>query len=92
MLNPGRARSRQTLTGASRRREAPEDVLSHVWTWPGDPPEKLIRADMVYFETPNNGAVFSVGSITFCGSLSHGGYRNNISRIVDNVLRRFATA
>ena len=70
----------------------PEDVLSHVWTWPGDPPDKLIRADMVYFETPNNGAVFSVGSITFCGSLSHGGYRNNISRIVDNVLRRFATA
>ena len=47
---------------------------------------------MVYFETPNGGAVFSVGSITFCGSLSHDGYRNNISRIVDNVLRRFATA
>jgi N,N-dimethylformamidase len=68
----------------------PEDVLSHVWTWPGDPPDKLIRADMVYFETPNGGAVFSVGSITFCGSLSHEGYRNNISRILDNVLRRFA--
>jgi N,N-dimethylformamidase len=46
---------------------------------------------MVYFETPNGGAVFSVGSITFCGSLFHNGYRNNISRIVDNVLRRFAT-
>jgi N,N-dimethylformamidase len=69
----------------------PEDVLSHVWTWPGDPPDKLIRADMVCFETPNGGAVFSVGSITFCGSLFHDGYRNNISRIVDNVLRRFAT-
>jgi N,N-dimethylformamidase len=68
----------------------PEDVLSHVWTWPGDPPDKLIRADMVYFETPNGGAVFSVGSITFCGSLSHDGYRSNISRILDNVLRRFA--
>src|SRR5262245_41562920 len=68
----------------------PEDVLSHVWTWPGDPPDKLIRADMVYFETPNGGAVFSVGSITFCGSLSHDGYRNNISRIVDNVVRRFS--
>jgi N,N-dimethylformamidase len=68
----------------------PEDVLSHIWTWPGDPPDKLIRADMVYFETPNGGAVFSVGSITFCGSLSHDGYRNNISRIVDNVVRRFA--
>ncbi len=68
----------------------PEDVLSHVWTWPGDPPEKLIRADMVYFETPNGGAVFSVGSITFCGSLFHDGYRNNISRIIDNVVRRFS--
>jgi N,N-dimethylformamidase beta subunit-like protein len=68
----------------------PEDWLSHITTWPGDPPDKLIRADMVYFETPNAGAVFSVGSITFCGSLSHADYRNNISRIVDNVLRRFA--
>jgi N,N-dimethylformamidase len=68
----------------------PEDWLTHVATWPGDPPEKLIRADMVYFETPNGGAVFSVGSITFCGSLSHNGYRNNVSRVVDNVLRRFA--
>jgi N,N-dimethylformamidase len=68
----------------------PEEWLTHVATWPGDPPDKLIRADMVYFETPNGGAVFSVGSITFCGSLSHEGYRNNISRITDNVLRRFA--
>jgi N,N-dimethylformamidase len=68
----------------------PEDWLTHVATWPGDPPDKLIRADMVYFETPRGGAVFSVGSITFCGSLSHNGYRNNISRVLDNVLRRFA--
>jgi N,N-dimethylformamidase len=68
----------------------PEDWLTHVATWPGDPPDTLIRADMVYFETPNGGAVFSVGSITFCGSLSHSGYRNNISRIVDNVVRRFS--
>ena len=67
----------------------PEDWLTHVATWPGEPPDALIRADMVYFETPNGGAVFSVGSITFCGSLSHNGYRNNISRIVDNVVRRF---
>ena len=33
--------------------------------------------------------MFAVGSITFCGSLSHNGYDNNVSRIVDNVLRRF---
>ena len=31
--------------------------------------DDLIRADLVYFKTPNGGAVFSVGSITYCGSL-----------------------
>ena len=46
-------------------------------------------ADIVYFETPRNGAVFSTGSITWCGSLSHNQYDNNISRMTENVLRRF---
>ena len=67
----------------------PEEILSHTRTWPLVPTAELIRADMAYFETPNGGAVFSVGSISFCGSLCHNGYDNNISRIVDNVLRRF---
>ena len=48
-----------------------------------------LRADMVYFETPNDGAVFSVGSINWTGSLSHNSYRNNVSRITENVLRNF---
>ena len=50
----------------------------------------FIRADMVYFETPNGGAVFSVGSIAWRGCLSYGDYDNNVSRITENVLRRFA--
>ena len=49
----------------------------------------LVRADMVYFEGPNDGAVFSVGSISWCGSLSYNNYDNTVSRITDNVLRRF---
>ena len=49
-----------------------------------------VRADMVYFETPNDGAVFSVGSINWLGSLSHNGYDNNVTRITENVLRKFA--
>ncbi len=49
----------------------------------------LLRAEIVFFETPNGGAVFSVGSITFCGSLPHNDFDNNISRMIDNVLRRF---
>ncbi len=49
----------------------------------------LVRADMVFFETPNGGAVFTTGSIAWMGSLSHNGYDNNVSRITENVLRRF---
>jgi len=48
-----------------------------------------VRADMTFFETPGGGAVFSVGSIAWSGSLSHNGYDNNVSRISENVLRRF---
>ena len=51
-----------------------------------------VRADMVFYETANGGGVFAVGSITWCGALAHDGYDNNVSRITDNVLRRFASA
>ena len=51
-----------------------------------------VRADMVFYETPNGGGVFSVGSITWCGALAHDGYDNNVSRITGNVLERFASA
>ena len=51
-----------------------------------------VRADMVYFETENSGAVFSVGSICWCASLSHNSYDNNVSRITKNVLDAFSTS
>jgi len=51
----------------------------------------LVRADMVYFEGPRGGAVFSVGSIAWCGGLAHNNYDNNVSRITRNVLSRFAS-
>ena len=51
----------------------------------------LVRSDIVYFEYPNGGAVFSVGSITWFGSLSFNGYDNNVSRITENVMKRFAS-
>lgn len=50
---------------------------------------KTVYADMVYFETPNNGAVFSGSAITWCACLSHNGYDNNLSRVTENVLRKF---
>lgn len=57
---------------------------------PGGTVNPLVRADMVYLEYPNGGAVFSTSSIAWCGSLSFNGYDNNVSRITENVLRRFS--
>ena len=48
-----------------------------------------VRADMVFFEGPRGGAVFSTGSIAWATSLCHRGGDNNVSRITANVLRRF---
>ena len=67
----------------------PEELLTHVTTVNGERPKALIRAEIVYFETIGDGAVFSTGSITFCGSLSHNNYENNVSRMLENVLRGF---
>lgn len=51
----------------------------------------LVRADMVFFEYPNGGAVFTTGSIAWSAALSYNGYDNNVSRITGNVLRKFAS-
>ena len=51
----------------------------------------LVKADMAYVDYPNGGAVFSTSSIAWCGSLSFNDYDNNVSRITENVLRRFAS-
>ncbi|TQV83126.1 N,N-dimethylformamidase beta subunit family domain-containing protein [Denitrobaculum tricleocarpae] len=67
----------------------PEEQLTHITNWPGEPVEHLLRADMTYFELPGGGAVFSTGSITFCGSLPHNNFENNISRLLENVIRHF---
>ena len=67
----------------------PEEQLTHITTIAGKPAQELIRADMTFFETPNNGAVFSTGSITFCGSLPTNNFENNVSRLLQNVVNRF---
>ena len=56
----------------------------------GGPVNPQVRSDMVYLRYPNAGAVFSVGSISWCGCLSYHRYDNAVSRITDNVLRKFA--
>jgi len=52
--------------------------------------EERVRADMVYFDYPHDGAVFSTGSVSWSGCLFFNKYNNNVSRITENVLRAFA--
>jgi N,N-dimethylformamidase len=68
----------------------PEEQLTHITTVPGQSHQALIRADMAWFDVPDGGEVFSVGSITFCGALPVNGFDNDVSRILDNVVRRFS--
>ena len=62
-------------------------VMAPVYGGTTDP---NVRADMVFYETPKGGAVFSVGAIGFCSALSWNGYDNNVSAILENVVRRFS--
>ena len=67
----------------------PEEQLTHLTTIAGQKPKELIHADLTFFETPGGGAVFSTGSITFCGSLPHNDFDNNVSKLLGNVVERF---
>ncbi|HEY0278886.1 MAG TPA: N,N-dimethylformamidase beta subunit family domain-containing protein [Solirubrobacterales bacterium] len=48
-----------------------------------------VHSDIVIVPRENGGAVFSTGSISFSGSLSHDGWDNDVSRLLGNVFDRF---
>ena len=48
-----------------------------------------VRSDVVFFEGPRGGAVFSAGSIAWAASLATNEYDNAVARLTTNVLRRF---
>ena len=68
-----------------------EEILS-VDSRHGGTQSKRVRSDLVYFEYPNGGRVFSVGSIAWASALSYNNYDNTVARITENVLRAFAAA
>lgn len=67
----------------------PEELLSHIATLSGEKPADLIKGEIVLVRKPGGGMVFSVGSITFCGSLLHNQSDNNISRLLENAINGF---
>ncbi|MBS1678485.1 MAG: hypothetical protein JST08_14005 [Actinobacteria bacterium] len=50
-----------------------------------------VHSDLVLVPRENGGAVFSTGSISFSGSLSHDGWDNDVSRLLGNVFDRFTS-
>ena len=66
----------------------PEDLLDPVPGIGGTEAE-TIKSDIVFFQTKKNGAVFSVGSVAWGGSMAWNRYKNNISKITANVLDGF---
>ena len=46
-------------------------------------------ADMTFFETASGGALFSVGSMTYAGSLMIDNGNSLLGRLTANVVRRF---
>ena len=48
-----------------------------------------VRADITYFTAPNNGAVFSTGSIAFGSALPANNYKNGASILLKNVVDNF---
>ena len=55
---------------------------------------KELEVDFVVANAENSagGAVFSTGSITFCGSLPFNNFDNNISKLLSNIFNRFLSA
>lgn len=69
-----------------------EELLGATNTISGEDAPDLMRGEITYFDTQSGGAVFAVGSITFCGSLWRDGkFDGPISRLLENVVRKFSS-
>jgi len=78
-----------TARGFSDDAQVFAERISYMDLLQGRPTSQLVKSDMILLDYPNDGAVFGVGSIAWCGALSYNGYDNNVSRITLNVLKNF---
>ena len=77
--------------GHSRLMLEVKENISLTLPYMGGDLDESVRADILYFKTRSDGAVFSTSSIAWCGALSHNNYDNNVSRIMKNVVDMFTS-
>jgi N,N-dimethylformamidase len=77
------ARSCNHPEGMMLAREDQNFPVPEAWT------RHRVSADLTFFETPSGGAMLSVGSMAWCGSLAHNNYQNGIAQLTRNALDRF---
>jgi N,N-dimethylformamidase len=65
------------------------EEVTYAFPGRGGTQDAQVRGDMVYFTTPNNGACFAAGSISWSQALPCNGGENNVARIMRNVLNAF---
>ena len=87
---PAQALLLATASGFSKEYQFVIEERGDINSSSTDPNHPNVRADMVYFECPNGGAVFSVSSISWFSCLSHNNYQNNVSKITNNVVKNFS--
>lgn len=75
--------------GHSKKIELVPEEVNRGYAAPPPGVHPKVRADMVLFERPGGGAVFSVGSIAWSTAMTHNDGDNAVSRITANVLDRF---
>jgi N,N-dimethylformamidase len=67
---------------------AVDDIRNMTPTYGGSQTD-LVRADIVWFDLPNGGEVFSVGSVSWPAAIGWHDGDNNVDRLSTNVLRAF---
>jgi N,N-dimethylformamidase len=83
-LNLARSEPFEGLIEEIKTSTAPLSVHYH----PPSPPEGA-RADLVFYETANGGAVFATGSVIWMNSTPEKNYDNDVAIITRNILERF---
>ena len=65
------------------------EEITYAFPGRGGTQDPMVRADMTYFTTANDGACLAIGSIAWSQALPFNGGKNNVATLMRNVLDAF---